>query len=31
MVVVHGKPNVESIKRVAQQILRELQQKGESV
>lgn len=30
MVVIHGKVNVENIKRVASQILRELQQKGEA-
>lgn len=30
MVVVHGKPNVEVIKKVAQQILKELKTKGEA-
>lgn len=29
MVIVHGKANVENIRKVAQQILRELQQKKE--
>lgn len=29
MVIVHGKANVEAIKKVAAQILRELQQKKE--
>ena len=28
MVVIHGKVNVENIKKVATQILKELQQKG---
>lgn len=28
MVVIHGKVNVENIKKVAAQILKELQQKG---
>lgn len=31
MVVVHGKANIEEIKKVASQILRELQQKGGKV
>lgn len=30
MVVIHGKPNVEEIKKAAQQILKELQTKGEA-
>jgi hypothetical protein len=31
MVVIHGKVNVEAIKKVAAQILRELQQEGGKV
>lgn len=31
MVVIHGKANVENIKKVAAQILRELQQKEEAL
>ena len=31
MVVLHGKANIENIIKVAQEILRELQQKGELV
>lgn len=30
MVVIHGKVNVEAIKKVAAQILKELQMKGEA-
>lgn len=29
MVIVHGKANIEEIKKIAAQILRELQEKGE--
>jgi hypothetical protein len=30
MVIVHGKANIEEIKKITAQILRELQEKGEA-